>query len=468
MSTEKTALYIPERMSGAWAVLCSLTMRIGDAYRVLQLRQDEVIQLATALSTHSFVVVNHSGQTAWDSAQRLDPEYMSKQTQNGIQFSLTNKGYELGKKCLIFERDQFKKHFNCKFSLCYANTNENNNNKKRDIDNDTSGPPIKKRKSETNPWYKFVNDSMYGGLYTPITNNLDQNYDLTKRIKINGKEYYFYLNIASKTKIHENFQNESKILLKQLDLSGCDFAFLLQEIDDDDEDNIYILPFIIETTSHPSDLAQLINARQIYLLVVDQGTVKQARVDAECRDNYFVHYTQSQAHTQRTLVNWTFMVRHWINGAYNSDFNIELTTKLSVVKNNATKKSQQVKTMQQILMCVDGCREMDAFYITRKYPNMRALYDAWDACILQTGDEEEKQDICNAQIMLHRQVSVFTDWKFKYDLLQTQECTVNPDNDVVQSILILKKSGFDDGRTPISKELSQNIFSKLYLKNNDD
>eukprot|EP01084_Bolivina_argentea_P028209 52439_1 len=251
-STEKTSLYVPTRMSGPWAVLCSLAMNIGDGYRVVKLRQDEIIQLATPFSTHSLVAANNRGKTAWDSTKKLfDDKYMIKKKGlgNGTKCSLTKKGYELGKKCLIFEREQFQKQSNFQFSLCDENINENSNNsapttpiksitikpnfnrkrdrgkkllkENKDIDNYTSPPPIKKRKltnhnqetkteteTETdaslssNPWYKFVNDSMYGGLYTPITNNLDQMYDLTKPIPINGKEYYLYLNIDSRERIH--------------------------------------------------------------------------------------------------------------------------------------------------------------------------------------------------------------------------------------------------------------------------
>eukprot|EP01084_Bolivina_argentea_P216195 367320_1 len=104
--------------------------------------------------------------------------------------------------------------------------------------------------------------------------------------------------------------------------------------------------------------------------------------------------------------------------------------------------SRRVKTMR-MLMLVKGCREKDAFYITQKFPTIGLLHRAWDS-IIETEEKSNRNVNRSAAEMLHHEIFVYEEWKYKYDLYESGEVKTKPDTDILQCIIILNKSGFDD------------------------
>eukprot|EP01084_Bolivina_argentea_P095406 171541_1 len=544
--TPRVGVYIPERMSGSWATICSLASKIGEPFRIIEFTKQDIIDMASVLSTHSFVAQNQ-GYTAWSSVKLIEEKYLNVKHNKNKQdtFSLTKKAYDVAKKLIKLEQ-----RLQTQTQKSYTNNENTNNsnssppttpitnktkliiNRKRknnnkplsditcDINNYSSPPPIKKRKLDNNynsenksrdphAWYGFFKWLTYGGLYTPITRRLDLEYNLRDEFRIGNKMYRFFLNIDSREKgrsdskqidIFKNLKDEKKIYVSQLELSCGDFAGLLQECETGD---FYILPKIIERKTW-ADLDSSISdgrykkqklrmdwvtrddkenkiipgGRKIYLLedyikkdVIDDNIerVFKASISTECRDGYLVYYTQSKEDTQRTLINWAYLMREWIDYC---GFNMNMAAKLSLFNEFTPKRFELIddkierKRMMGKLLHVPGCTEKDAFYITSEYKCMRDLYNGWDKCIEKRDMimDEKKRNMYEPGKMLHRRVNVYADWKFKADLLKTKLLDGNVDSDIESCLFELRNSGYNDEEKGMSEALSENIYKAFYIE----
>eukprot|EP01084_Bolivina_argentea_P001984 3660_1 len=340
------------------------------------------------------------------------------------RYELTSKGYIIG--IQLLEEYNVNKEMNTENDISDYSDNEFENKN----DYNASEPPRKKQK---------INVQKYGGVRVSIIDNHHENYKLTDPIKLsNGKKYLLYLIIDPREKvnseskqldIYKALKNDSNILVSDNTLSTGDFCWLLINIDcpyNDDEK--LILPFLIERKTW-NDLYMsiykdgryeqqkyrmsfvmdndkiMVGGRKIYLMEgkaykddvqeCQKEICEQSIIDTEVLDLFHVYKTDSKHETLKQLVNWTFMMRHWINGGYSKGmdgfqsyakylFDVNALTSFAVF-NEFTKAnliddlSPRMRWMEQLLK-VPGCSEKHAYYISKTYGTMGKLCDAYDDC----------------------------------------------------------------------------------------
>ena len=354
-----------------------------------------------------------------------------------------------------------------------------------------SPPPIKKPKTNHNNHTphtpkksKPLSNRGYitiGGHRMHIFKNLYRKYNITKPIVIKNESYT--LNLVIDNAEHTNYCKSKRLDIWQslkddknistiLSTLCCgDYMWILQNIDN--KTDTQVLPFLVERKSfHDLSLslsdkryksqkeimkqaAKLFNMKLIYLLEgkITEGvaankykSIKQAIVSTEARDGFLVYRTENKKDTLRNLVNWTFMIREWIDTKLNDENALGSLPRLSLFKQKINEIKLQRKDtanmiFQRQLMEVGiiGLEASIAGYITYKYPTLRCLIDAWDEC----DDEKEAKLLIRESVMIGDPTVI---------VAENKDC----DDDIMCCLKGLQRVNYSGGR--VSKKLSTEIW----------
>eukprot|EP00483_Globobulimina_turgida_P003748 UN03754 len=157
------------------------------------------------------------------------------------------------------------------------------------------------------------------------------------------------------------------------------------------------------------------------------------------------------------------------------------------------------------LLTVPGCREKDAYYISKQYKTMNDLLDAYDECVEKWDNKinygyykcsfysckkinpfeykfcpycgmkrhiddikqsigmkmDEKESESKPELMLHNTVNVCGEWIYREELMKKKLCDSQP-NQIIQSLLFDlrndKQNALYGKEEPISKRLSKRMY----------
>ena len=491
--------------------------------RPIQYTKDKIFELAQPFCVSSFTIPDARGFTAGDIQKLIDNGYMiEKGSTENIIYKLTPNGYKLGQRFVIQYNKKDNNDEN--YSIQNRNTRKRRIPLNDVTDTYQSPKPLKRRRICHND-IPTTPKRIGSVSNLSILNGLDEIYNIREPIIYNNKRYILHLNIDSREasslskqiNSFKDLKEDGTICVDNRALASGDFLWLLVNADDpkNDEETL-ILPFIIERKTW-SDLYQSIksgryhtqkyvmswimendtiirNGRKMYLVECprkDLGVQKknitrciQACVETEARDNFFVYKTKSKQDTQRTLIKWTYQLRQWIDDEIKKDKDmIDKLTCYAVYdmfrKNNLIDNlTARLRTMQMITL-IPECTQKIAFYVTEKYDTMRKLYDAFDDCIIgwkclkQTCGRKNKDrfNFCpkcgtkkikiKPELLLHHTVFIYDEWKYKTQLFKKKLCNEIPDSDIHECLFSLRRSGANDGKQKLSKELSRRIYKAL-------
>eukprot|EP01084_Bolivina_argentea_P188706 324763_1 len=376
--------YIPRKKSGAWSILLALTKAQDN--NTYSMTKEELINAAQPFCGSNMRPTSYQDYfTAWNGNITLLKHKLITLVQR--KYQLTKSGYNLGK---ILIKEESKEH----------NTN-------------------------------------IGGYITKITNGFDKIYDLTKPITINDNQYTLCLNIDSREQVHSQsnqidifkvLEADTKISVIKRKLFCSDFIWTLEN-----SNKPLLLPFLLERKTCIDLISsikdgryqkqkdrmnfaahKLLNhCRKMYLIEgtlpnwaknkYTSGICKQIPADLSV-DGYCVVATNDKIQTLCWLVDFTFMVRAWIDGEYtnnihsiNFSFQPESLSSLEIFENNLLSQENKIsssKLWMKWLLNIEDVDECIAYSICKQYPTFQHLNKAWNECI--TGNHNNSSDwICN-------------------------------------------------------------------------
>eukprot|EP01084_Bolivina_argentea_P001982 3658_1 len=460
--------YIPRTKCGNWAILVTLAELVDAEYvrrwdRYAQPDNGPTIRFDAATIKHesqpwsvASMYQSVRGHTAFTGIWRLiEAKYVESygDDEEDMLYQLTPAGYEIG-------LDLLEEY--------YVNQDKNTENDVSDDSetDDEKAVPGQKRSRKSSNNGRLGNKkpkltSKFGNVMMAIVDQKDKKYKLTDPIPLNGKRYLLYLNIdpretpgsqSKRINIYNDLNADPNFPVSNRILSIGDFGWILVNEDfPNDNEEILVLPYLIERKtwrdlylsifkdgryeqqkyrmSYVMDNDEyMVGGRKIYLMEgrpdKDQVAVSrkeqclQSVVGTDVIDGFHVYSTATKQETLRTLVNWTFMMRHWINGGYSKGMDgyeskgkylFDVTSLISLATFNKNTKdkliddlSPQMKWMEQLLK-VPGCSEKDAYYISKKYPTMGELCDAYDECKEKYDSimEQEEKQIVLHELQIH-------------------------------------------------------------------
>ena len=318
--------------------------------------------------------------------------------------------------------------------------------------------------------------------------SIEQRVDAKKPIKINGKLYKFFLVFDTseerrkgrreKVKLEDQFNKNQAINAKPCRLSIGDFCWVLQNVDDEEDEWLY--PIIVER-KRKDDLVSSIKDKRyaeqkwrmkhklphfdhIYLIEEYQikedykkKQIKTALIKTESCDGFMIVHTVSMVHCIRVLSKWTHMIYEQIlvklAKQQQQNANHDFFAAQQCLAFGAFNSSKDAKKglnaaprihFGQDLMCIPGVTDSIAACVIAKYPTSRVLWNAFDNISDVEKQKSMLHDVINGTCYyMHRDLDT--------GIIDLDEDLQNACNNIDISII-----------KPISKNLSEKIWKSEY------
>ena len=420
--------------------------------------QCRILSFALISKTNKTLIIKVServGMTAWDSTNpSIKHGYLIKIDDN--TFKLTRKGYEIGEKiCASYDVENKRNDANKENIATTPRKRRRRLRSSAAILQDTtdsyqSPPPIKRRKTNDNnstprtPQSSFTKSRasisprshcIFAGYRMCIHQGLNNLFNLTEPILFDQQQFYLKLVVddresSTRTKHLDVMKclqgDKDKILAKEIKLCCGDFTWILEK---DDGTDTMMLPFIIERKTwndlsqsfsdgryrqqkkNMQQAAEIFGVHGIYLI---EGSItkmernkikscKQAPVSLEARDGFCVIRTYSKQETLTRLVNWTFMIRQWVQEKFgdkeNKNGNVivslpeikldKFERRINEFKVVNKEKANEIFKNQLLQLGIQGLDGWIVGEIALIYPTLGCLIKAWNECV---GDDEDEKD----------------------------------------------------------------------------